>query len=266
MKRSGCDGHTTSSACRPSSTTASGAATGTARTTARRVRGTRHGDRGARRGAGGDAVVDEDGGPARQRQPGTNGPVGARPLLHPSLLGGLGPLVRVLVDQLGPTHPLVDEADTTLGGRPHRQLAVTRYADLPHDHDVERCPQGDRHLGGDDDASTGQAEDDRRVEVVLAEHLAEPASGLQAIAIAHPHGRRSSLARTSRPGSHVDSTPARPRTPSVRGLVLPHLVDEVRRQDVVVVVRARVNRPRPPVSDRRSIGYRTSSDVGHRAR
>ncbi len=169
----------------------SGGATGTASTSrAARARQAREG--GPHRPARGDAVIDEDHGPARGVERGAAADIShAPPLQLRELAPGLG--LNVGPRRLDHVHDRRAEDDLrgrAVHQRTHAQLWVTRSADLAHDQDLKRRAERPRHLEAHRHSAARQRNDDGPLERSGAGHVPERVGQLLArlAAIAEAHG------------------------------------------------------------------------------
>jgi hypothetical protein len=138
-------------------------------------------------GAGGDAVVDDHGRPAGERD---RRPVAAVPA-HPALQLGAFALLDLGEFRFGGPrlveHGPVDDAHAVLADGPHPQLRLERNPQLAHHQDVQGCSEGPGDFGGDQDAAPRQADHDHvlRASTECVQPLGQESSGFGAVGEVH---------------------------------------------------------------------------------
>ena len=133
------------------------------------------------RAAGGDPVVDHDGGAARQRH---RRCAPAVPIGSPLELPAFASLDRVELgcgDRERVDDFAIDDPHAGLADRAHRQLGLARDAELPDHDDIQRRVQRHRRRERHRDAAAGQREHDRPFGPERLEQRRELASGGPAI-------------------------------------------------------------------------------------
>src|SRR5690606_26203500 len=114
---------------------------------------------------------------------------------------------------------LVQDSDTVLADRPHRQLGLGWKAELANDDHVEWSVEGPRHLVGDRDTAAGETEHDDVFVSEMPEMLRQPAAGFRPVP---EHVSRGSL----QPGSA--SPPGAPDPISARNCGRPSPLQDLR--------------------------------------
>src|SRR5690606_6982891 len=162
------------------------------------------------RRAGGDAVVDDDGGPAGERHPGPVAPEAAGPALQLGPLPGLD-LGDLALGDTGHAHDLgVDHPGAVLADRAHAQLGLERHAQLADDDDVQRRAQRGGDLVGHRDTTPGQAQHDDGLVAQVRQLRGQPPPGISPIA--EPPG--STLAPVCGRRAYPPRRPLTPRSPA----------------------------------------------------